>query len=142
MKSFVDTNVLVYRLDVEAGVKQVRAHAVLERLWSERSGRTSFQVLHEYYAVATRKLRLAPDQVRRGVRDLLAWRPVVHDEAVLDRAWQLQDRYSLSFWDAAIVAAAQTADCARLLTEDLQDRQDFDGLLVVNPFTAEAVDVA
>jgi predicted nucleic acid-binding protein len=138
MRSFVDTNVFVYRLDAEAGPKQPRAQAVLARLWRERSGRTSFQVLHEYYAVATRKLRLTPAAVRLGIRDLLVWRPVVHDDDVLDRAWRAQDRYGLSFWDALIVAAAQAAECTHLLTEDLQDGQDLDGVRVLNPFGDEA----
>lgn len=142
MANFVDTNVLVYRLDAEAGPKQARAQAVLEQLWRQRTGRISFQVLHEYYAVATRKLHIEPKRVRAGIHDLLAWRPVVHDNTVLERAWQVQDRYGLSFWDAAVVAAAQVAGCTRLLTEDLQERSSFDGLVVVNPFTADLADLA
>lgn len=138
MRFFVDTNILVYRLDAEAKEKQVRANAVLDRLWRERSGRTSFQVLHEYYSVATRKLRLEPEQIRSSVRDLLAWHPVLHDAVVLERAWRHQDRYGMSFWDAAVIAAAQAAECTHLLTEDLQDHQNFEGLLVVNPFMPAA----
>src|SRR6266704_2926587 len=52
----------------------------------------------------------------------------------LNRSWKIQDRYQLSFWDSLIVAAAKSASCRFLLTEDLQPGQDFDGLLVVNPF--------
>jgi len=54
--SFVDTNVLVYSRDANAGDKQVRALAWLERLWKGRSGRLSYQVLNEYYVITTRKL--------------------------------------------------------------------------------------
>ncbi|PYY06141.1 MAG: hypothetical protein DMG69_24460 [Acidobacteria bacterium] len=68
------------------------------------------------------------------VRDLLAWKPVTVDEGLLERAWNLQDRYKLSFWDALIVAAAKAAACRYLLTEDLQADQDLEGVVVVDPF--------
>jgi predicted nucleic acid-binding protein len=54
--------------------------------------------------------------------------------ALVEHAWKLQDRYQLSFWDALIVAAAKFGGCNFLLSEDLQSGQDFDGLLVINPF--------
>lgn len=53
---------------------------------------------------------------------------------LLETAWRLQDRYDFSFWDTLIVAAAQAAGCRYLLTEDLQDGQDLDGIQVLNPF--------
>ncbi|MEZ4219597.1 MAG: hypothetical protein R3B13_01630 [Polyangiaceae bacterium] len=56
---------------------------------------------------------------------------------LLGRAFELEDRFALSFWDALIVSAAQRASCRYLLTEDLQDAQDFDGTIVVNPFQHE-----
>lgn len=141
MRYFVDTNVFVYRRHAEAGPKQARAATVVERLWREGSGRTSLQVLQEYYDVATRKLRLPPDEIRLSVRRLFAWNPVVPDLALFQRAWLLQDRYGLAFWDTLVVAAAQAADCTHLLTEDLQDGQDLDGLLVMDPFHREAADL-
>jgi len=93
-------------------------------------------VLTEFYWTVTRKLRpgLDPDRSRRYLRTLLAWDCVVVDEATIVEAWTIEDRFGLSFWDALVVAAAQTALCRTLLTEDLQDGQDLDGLLVVNPF--------
>jgi predicted nucleic acid-binding protein len=71
------------------------------------------------------------------VKDLLAWRPVAVDAAILERGWRIQDRYGLSFWDASIVAAAKSVGCQYLLTEDLQADQDVDGVIVVNPFLRE-----
>jgi predicted nucleic acid-binding protein len=76
----------------------------------------------------------ALDDARAEIRDLLAWRPVVTDAALLERGWKLQDRYRLSYWDSLIVAASKTASCAYLLTEDLQTGQNLDGVEVVNPF--------
>jgi predicted nucleic acid-binding protein len=57
---------------------------------------------------------------------------------ILQRAWDNQDRFQLSFWDAMIVASAQHAGCQVLLTEDLHDGLDLDGLRVVNPFRRSA----
>jgi len=68
------------------------------------------------------------------VRSLLAWGPLPVDARTVETAWAIQDRYSLSWWDALIVSAAQVADCRLLLSEDLQDGQEFGGLRVVNPF--------
>lgn len=52
-------------------------------------------------------------------------------------AWEVQDRFGLSFWDGLIVAAAQASGCRHLLTEDLQDGQDLGGVIVVDPFRHE-----
>ena len=75
-------------------------------------------------------------KARSIVRKLMSWQPVSVDEALLERAWLLQDHYSLSWWDALIVAAAQSSNCKVLLTEDLQHGQVFDDVRVVDPFAA------
>ncbi len=133
---FVDTNVLVYFHDSSNSQKQVRAKEWLSTLWQERTGRLSTQVLNEFYHVVTRKLSpgLAKEEARESVRSLLAWSPVSLTSAVTERAFSVQDRFQLSWWDALIVAAAQSASCRYLLTEDLQDGQDLNDLTVVNPF--------
>ena len=91
-------------------------------------------MLSEFYLNAVRKRPSAREEARAEVRDLLTWNPVVTDAALLERGWKLQDRYKLSYWDALIVAAAKAASCKYLLTEDLQSRQELDGIEVVNPF--------
>jgi len=131
---FVDTNVLIYALDQANPKKQEAARLWRTELWKSRRGRISFQVLQEFYVKITQNWPKARQEARSEVRDLLAWRPVSVDEAILERAWKIQDRYRLSFWDALIVAAAKATSCRYLLTEDLQANQDLDGLLVVNPF--------
>lgn len=134
---FVDTNVLVYRHDASDPVKQSRAHDWLMFLAHHRSGRLSFQVLQEFYVTLTRKLKPGFDdqEAREIVRELASWQPVTIDLAILDRAWLLQGRYSLSWWDALIVAAAQKCECAVLLTEDLQHGQVFGAIRVIDPFS-------
>jgi predicted nucleic acid-binding protein len=133
---FVDTNVLVYARDAGETVKQPEAKAWLEHLWRTRSGRLSYQVLSEFYVTVTQKLDpgLTAEDARADVRSLLAWRPVVIDEAVLDEAWGLQDRYSLSLWDALILAAAAAAHCDLVLSEDLSDGETYGAVTVINPF--------
>jgi predicted nucleic acid-binding protein len=133
---FVDTNVLVYQLDQREPDKQVQARGWLDYLWGTQTGRTSFQVLQEFYATVTRKLEpgLEPEAARKIVRALWAWRPVSIDERIFMAAWSIQDRFRLSWWDALIVAAARSAECPYLLTEDLQHGQDLDGVRVVSPF--------
>lgn len=135
---FVDTNVLVYRFDATDQMKQLRADSWLRLLAADRSGRLSFQVLQEFYVTLTKKLKagLGREEVRAIVRDLIAWQPVTIDLAVLENAWTLQERYSLSWWDALIVGAAQVSNCPVLLTEDLQHRQEFGTVRVIDPFAA------
>lgn len=139
---FVDTNVLVYSFDQREPDKQSRSRDWLDRLWSTRAGRISFQVLQEFYVTVTRKLEpgLDSETARKVVRSLWAWQPVATDERSFLTAWSLQDRFHLSWWDALIVAAARSAGCSVLLTEDLQHGQDLDGLQVINPFQAPPED--
>src|SRR5580704_4151728 len=131
---FVDSNVLLYAVDDADRKKQQAARDWRAELWKSRRGRTSFQVLSEFYVNAVRKRPSAREEARAEVRDLLAWNPVVAEAALLERGWKIQDRYHLSFWDALIVAAAKAALCRYLLTEDLQAGQALDGIEVVNPF--------
>lgn len=135
-RCFVDTNLLLYFHDASEPVKQAQAAAWLTALWQSRSGRLSYQVLQEFYAAATRKLKpgLPAEVARTAVRALLAWKPAVTDAATLDAAWSIQDRFGFAWWDALIVAAARRAGCRYLLTEDLSDGQVIDGLVVLDPF--------
>lgn len=136
MPIFVDTNVLVYARDASEPDKQPRAHEWLATLWRVREGRLSFQVLEEYYVTVTRKLSpgLGREAAQADIQDLLAWRPVGVDGSTLDAAWAVERRFGLSFWDALIVASAQSAGCTNLLSEDLTHGQVLDGIRVVNPF--------
>ncbi len=132
---FVDTNVLVYAVDDANPRKHEAARLWRAELWKKRNGRISFQVLQEFYAKVCHKLPAAREQARAEMRDLLAWRPVTVDAAVLELSWKIQDRYRLAFWDALIVAAAKSVSCRYLLTEDLPADQYLDGVRVINPFT-------
>jgi predicted nucleic acid-binding protein len=132
---FVDTNVVVYRFDSTEPDRQRQAQLWLDRLWATRTGRVSTQVLHETYATFTRKLRMSRQEARKIVGSLQAWDPVVLNHDVVERAWHLEDRWSLAWWDALIVAAAFACSASHLLSEDMQGGQDFDGVRVIDPFS-------
>lgn len=133
---FVDTNVFVYSVDTSEPAKQKVARHWLDLLWSSRAGRTSVQVLSEYFVTVTRKLRpgISPEVAWGDVGDWFAWKPTSLDIALLAEARRIQQTVQLSWWDALIVAAAQIADCRYLLTEDLQGGRDIEGLTIINPF--------
>jgi predicted nucleic acid-binding protein len=139
MTIFVDTNVFVYARDSSQPGKQPAAARWLEVLWSTRTGRTSTQVLSEYYVTVTRKLTpgLPVVEARGDVEDLGAWKPLAIDDVLVRSAWIVEDRYGFSWWDSLMVAAAEHLRCSHLLTEDLQDGQELDGLTVVDPFRHE-----
>ena len=133
---FVDTNVFVYARQASEYARQPVAMQWLERLWGEQTGRTSIQVLNEYYVTLTRKIKpaLSPVHAWEEVQALLPWNPQPTDREALLRAREIEKRYKLSWWDSLIVAAAQLQNCGLLLTEDLQDRAVYGNVTVCNPF--------
>lgn len=131
---FVDTNLLVYAHDSSAGVKHDRARGLVERLWHDRTGVLSTQVLQELY-VSLRKARqpLPASDARQIVADYLRWEIVVNTgESVLEAA-ALEERYRLSFWDALIVQAAAVSGAEVLYSEDLSHGQVYGAVRVLNP---------
>jgi predicted nucleic acid-binding protein len=134
---FVDTNVFLYARDSRDAAKQAAAASWLEYLWREQLGRTSTQVLSEYYVNLTRKLvpGMPADEAWDDVTALLHWRPQPGDEMLMLRAREVERRFRLSWWDALVVAAAQLQGCTLLLTEDLRDGQDYGGVTVRSPFS-------
>jgi predicted nucleic acid-binding protein len=134
---FVDTNVFVYAKQASEPTKQPLAARWLERLWEEQTGRTSVQVLNEYYVTLTRKITppLPWEDAWDNVKSLIAWNPQPMDVELLQRGREIEQRYRLSWWDSLIVGAAQLQNCVLLLTEDLQDRAVYGGVSIRNPFT-------
>ncbi|HKZ74465.1 MAG TPA: PIN domain-containing protein [Steroidobacteraceae bacterium] len=140
---FVDTNVLLYWRDRSEAAKHAMAGRWIDHLWRTRLGRTSVQVLNEYYVNLTRKPRFAlpESDVWEQVRAFFAWEPQRLDVELLRDAHGIERQHRLSWWDALIVAAAQAQECAVLLTEDLQDGATFGGVTVRNPFTTRVEEV-
>src|SRR5450755_365829 len=130
---FVDSNVLLYSVDPVDSAKRVRATEWLDFLWSAGAGRLSWQVLHEFYWNAVRKMRLEPAKAREIVEDLTHWRPVETSLGLIQKAWYWVDSAQLSYWDALILAAAQRSGAQYLLSEDFQSNRRYDDLQVLNP---------
>ena len=127
-KPFFDTNVLLYLLSVDPDKAQ-RA----EELVSE-GGVISVQVLNEFASVA-RKLRMTIPQIQEcldPIREICGVEPVTLETHV--RGLDLAERYGFSVYDSMIVAAATLAGCGILYSEDWQDGQRIEGLLIRNPF--------
>ncbi|MDP2861868.1 MAG: PIN domain-containing protein [Desulfobacterales bacterium] len=132
---FVDTNILVYAHDLSAGDRHAKASAVIESLWEAETGITSTQVLQEFYVTVTRKIRnpLTPAEAREIIRNYLAWPVQNNDPETTIRASEIEEKNSLSFWDALIVAAALRLQADKIITEDLNHGQIIEGILVENP---------
>ena len=131
---FVDSNLVLYYVDPVEREKRERATEWLNHLWMAGTGRLSWQVLHEFYWNAVRKMRLDRAAAREIVEDLSRWRPVDTALGVIREAWDWIDSAELSYWDALIVAAAQRCGASYLLSEDLQRDRMFGNLRVLNPF--------
>jgi predicted nucleic acid-binding protein len=130
-KAFLDTNVLIYAL-----ARNDPRSIVAERLL-QAGGRVSVQVLNEFVSVTRRKLTLAwPDVMAAlGAVRTLCGDPIALDSAVHEDGVALAQRHRISIYDAMIVAAARSAKCEVVYTEDLQDGRIFGAdLLIENPF--------
>jgi predicted nucleic acid-binding protein len=138
---FVDTNILIYVFDATAGNKRNIEIELITRLWMDRTGCVSLQVLQEFYVASTRKLILAPEQALLQVSRLGRWR--VHRPSVEDvmEAIELHRRHSVSFrdgliWDGLILRSAHASRCSVLWSEDLSSGQRWGNLEVRDPFGA------
>jgi predicted nucleic acid-binding protein len=133
---FVDTNILVYAEDRDAGTKNETARSLVLDLWDSGDGVVSVQVLQEFFVTVTRKLSkpMRPNTASRIVNEYLSWRVVENTGDLLRVGIDLAQSAKLSLWDALIVAAAQHAGCDRLVTEDLSHQRRFGSLRIENPF--------
>lgn len=132
---FVDTNVLLHSLESDGGDSE--KGAIARGILLSNDLALSVQVFQEFYVQATHPRR--PDALPHefAVRLIKKWmRFRVQDNtfSVMSNALEIKARYGTSFWDAAILAAAQSARCDELLTEDLSHGQRYGSVTVVNPF--------
>lgn len=140
MKTFLDTNVLVYAFDAGSPEKRKRALALFSECAAAGTLLLSVQVLQEFYVTVTRKLEspLPAAIALAAVSDLTVFPVVPTDVPLVRAAIRTHQDASISFWDALIVEAARNGGAALLYSEDLQDGRDFGGLRIVNPFADRA----
>jgi predicted nucleic acid-binding protein len=135
-RTFVDTNILVYAHDADAGEKHSIAAQSMADLWEARTGILSTQVLQELYVTLTRKVLhpIKKNLARRLIKNYLTWEVAVNDGAIILHASEIEESYRLSFWDSLIVASAYSKNAAIILTEDLNHNQLIEGVRIQNPF--------
>jgi predicted nucleic acid-binding protein len=138
-KTFIDTNVLIYAHDIDAGRKRQAAEEILRELWSERSGVLSVQVLQEFYVNATRKIPtpLSKNLARSVVGAYGAWCVDTSPDEI-SYAFQIEDEARIGFWDALIVSLAVKCGAIRILSEDLNAGQRIAAIPIENPFAGLA----
>lgn len=134
VRSFLDTNILLYTDDADAPAKHRRALDLLNDARSSGKGVVSMQVLQEYFNSATRKLRVDAETAQ-GKVELFAKLDVVLPQVEdLLAAIDLHRLHRFSIWDALIIQAAKQGACAVLYSEDMQHDRVVDGIRVLNPF--------
>jgi len=135
-KEFVDTNILIYSYDQSSQAKRQRARQIMERLWRERNGCLSVQVMQEFLVTVTQKVPvpLSVEEAEEILEDLSKWDYHVPDAEDIMEAIKIQKRYRISFWDANIINSALQSGCQIIWSEDLNCGQDYHGVEVRNPF--------
>ncbi len=134
MRSFLDTNILVYADAADEPRKQSDAIGLIRRHRAEATGVISTQVLQEFVNVALRKLHLPAPLIRERLAFYQGFDVVPASAELITAALDLHVLHGLSLYDALIVRAAEASGCQRLLSEDLQHGFSFAGVQVFNPF--------
>jgi predicted nucleic acid-binding protein len=130
---FIDTNILVYAHDRDAGRKHARAVELIEGFWRRQDiPCLSVQVLQELHVNLVKK-GLAVSRSAEVARGYLSWRVIDNSRHLFQQALTVQEAWKISFWDAQIIAAAQRAGASTLLSEDFNSGQDYGGVRVENP---------
>ena|SRR5450432_4082991 len=134
-KYFVDTNILMYAHDRSQATKHRRAQKLIDDLWATGEGVLSTQVLQELCVNLRRKANppFSMDEMRSLIRDYKSWHVIVNTQESLLRALEIEDRYRISFWDALILQAAESAGADIVYSEDLSNGQHYGSIQVVNP---------
>ncbi len=135
----VDTNILVYAIDVHEPAKQAKARALVTRLSSTSTAVLLWQVAGEYLGCLRRFVAAGgfpAADVEPDMRDLLGMFPLVLPTAdVIPRSLSLTSRYSLSHWDSMLIAACVEAGVSSLYTEDLDAGTTYETVSIINPFS-------
>jgi predicted nucleic acid-binding protein len=134
VRSFFDTNILVYADDKAVPAKQRRALDLVAEHRRARTGVVSLQVLQEYFVTVTRKLHVDSSIARRKVELLAEFDVSAPELADILAAIDLHRLHGFSFWDALVLRAAKQAGCSVVFSEDMQNARAIDGLEIVNPF--------
>ena len=141
-KILVDTNILIYAADLQAGDKHLKAVELVDDLTAQNRMVVSAQVRNEFFHAATRPNKppsLSYQDAYQTIRDLADTVPVLPLTcAITLRALDAIPRHGFSFWDSLIWAAAKENGIPIVYTEDFQNDRDVEGVRIVNPFVEES----
>jgi predicted nucleic acid-binding protein len=135
-KFLIDSNIIVYAYDKNEPAKQSIAQKILTSAIKEEFAILSVQVLGEFFVVVTRRIKnpLSVYEAEKIV-NILATLPVSEiDLLLVKRAIETQKEYGISYWDSLIMATAERAGCSKVLSEDLNEGQIYNNVIVENPF--------
>jgi len=133
-KIFIDTNILVYSLDNHDPEKMKKTRSILSMIIEKQSGVLSTQVMQEFYVIATKKLNGDPIIIKGLMNHLSKFEIVTITPELIFAAIDFSILNRISFWDALIIAAAASANCKEIWTEDLNHGQVIQGVRINNPF--------
>ena len=130
----IDTNILIYSIDKDAGTRHDQARVMVDRL-ADADCVLTLQALAEFFHAVTRKNKMPVAEAASMVCDWMELFPVATaDGRNLKEAMRLKEQEGFSFWDAMLIEAARASGVTRLLSEDLQDGRLIGALRVENPF--------
>jgi predicted nucleic acid-binding protein len=133
-KVFLDTSILIYQLDKRDPQKQRICRELVRQHAAQGEAVVSTQVLQEFYVSATGKLRLDALFVKSIVRTLENMEVVTVGADLIHEAIDTSVQHKLSFWDALVIVAAQSANCRLLYSEDMNADQVVKNVRITNPF--------
>jgi predicted nucleic acid-binding protein len=135
-KIFIDTNILVYGMDRHTPEKRDKCRSLLKKVANEFTGVISTQVMQEFYVASTQKLKADPLTVKDILHAMQRFEVVVITPEIIKEAIDCSIIARISFWDALIVTAAESARCEKLWSEDLNNGQIIRGVRIENPLLA------
>lgn len=134
VKIFIDTNILVYAHDKNAGEKYHQAISTIEKIIVKTNPYISFQVLNELLNCLRRK-GMSGEESIAIVEGFLNWNIINMNADLFKLSIKIHKQYKISVWDSSILAAAVKASANELWTEDLNSGQEIEGVKIVNPFS-------
>jgi predicted nucleic acid-binding protein len=133
-KIFIDTNILVYTVDKFDKNKQKAARSILKEIVANETAAISTQVLQEFYISCTKKLNMKPLKAKEYIHNYIENFEVIQNgPAIIERGIDISILSQISFWDALLIAAAESSNSTELMTEDLNDGQIINGVKIKNP---------
>ena len=132
--TFLDTNILIYAVDTRDSRKQQIAKSIVMSARNTAEYAISAQVLNEFSNVAMNKLRKTREETRDFVELFMSINSVAVRPEWTACAIDMMGRYGIQFYDSLLLATAKSLGCRYFLTEDLNDGQEYDGVVTRNPF--------